>query len=193
MPKKKKVVRKARTGVKTKKIPESNFDNEPLLDVLSQQASLALATEARSVNCRFCQADVVSVNFEWASVPTSLITVGVVKNAIRQRHGGSVLGVELYINFVHPEHKVPQDTADSTTLAQLGIHGEIPGASEGEELPAVTFYYDFPPETQFYDSPLVYMEPREARPRNDIPPPTLKQRMVREMRIQSGASSSARA
>lgn len=56
-----------------------------------------------------------------------------------------------------------------------------------EKLPDVTFYYDFPPETQFYDQPLVYMEPNVIKPLNGIPAATLKQRIVHGAKMRPGS------
>ena len=50
-------------------------------------------------------------------------------------------------------------------------------------------YYDFPPETQFYDQPLVYMPPNRAIPVHDISAPTLKQQIVQGQQMQPGAWS----
>jgi hypothetical protein len=53
-------------------------------------------------------------------------------------------------------------------------------AGVADQLPVVTFFYDFPPETQFYDHPLVYMPPNSIVPLHAIPAPTLKQRIAQQ-------------
>jgi hypothetical protein len=50
--------------------------------------------------CRISNTDMVHLNFEWPGVPTFAITIGTIRNAIRQRHGGAVTAVTLYKNFV---------------------------------------------------------------------------------------------
>merc|ERR1711976_160862 len=172
---------KSGTGTKKKLGEYSDFEVAPFVELLSDTGAEQLASEALSVNCRFCNTDLVHLNFEWTAVPTHTITVGSIKSAIRQRHGGSVSLVDLYLNFAHPDHRLV-DVLDGTTLAELGIEGEIPGVTD--KLPEVLLYYDFPPETQFYDEPLVYMQPNVAVPVHPVPPPTLKQRVVKGASIE---------
>ena len=103
--KKKKVVKKGKkksSGTKKKIGEYSEFEALPFAELLSDTGAAQLAQEALSVNCRFCNTDLVHLNFEWPAVPTHTITVNSMKNAIKQRHGGSVSHVDLYLNHVRP-------------------------------------------------------------------------------------------
>mmetsp|Transcript_32696 Transcript_32696/g.58548 ORF Transcript_32696/g.58548 Transcript_32696/m.58548 type:complete len:189 (+) Transcript_32696:268-834(+) len=184
MPGKRRVLRKGGRRKGGTKFPPSDFDSAPLGDLLSEQASLSLSEQAQSINCRICNTDLVHLNFEWPSVPTHAITLGAVKNAVRQRHGGAVSSVTLYKNFAHPEHLIEEEN-DGTTLADLGIQGVIPGGEEA--VPTITVHYDFPAETQHYDSPLVYMPPNVTAPRNEIPADELKRKLVAGMVMRPGS------
>lgn len=62
-----------------------------------------------------------------------------------------------------------------------------PSTGGEEALPTVTFYYDFPAETQHYESPLVYMPPNVVEPQHDIPAAYLKQKLVSGMVMRPGS------
>ena len=103
--KKKKFVRKGKkkiSGTKKKLGEYSEFEAAPFAELLSDTGAAQLAEEALSVNCRFCNTDLVYLNFEWLAVPTNTITVNSIRSAIKQRHGGSVSHVDLYLNHVSP-------------------------------------------------------------------------------------------
>lgn len=77
------------------------------------------------------------LNFTWPCVPSSEITIRMIKNAIRQRHNGAASDIRLF------RDKAMKDElgADDLTLKELEYQG-ITGGSQ-VNLPVVNLYYDY--------------------------------------------------
>mmetsp|Transcript_67390 Transcript_67390/g.213315 ORF Transcript_67390/g.213315 Transcript_67390/m.213315 type:complete len:131 (-) Transcript_67390:97-489(-) len=67
-------------------------------------------------------AELVHLGFEWPLVPT-IVTIASLKDAIRKRHGGTIMDVILYKDKVLPTSRVQ---GNPETLADLGVKGGTP-------------------------------------------------------------------
>ncbi|KAK3233359.1 hypothetical protein CYMTET_56341 [Cymbomonas tetramitiformis] len=150
MPKKKKTGGKKKGGKKGLKTVLSTFEYD-----MPDVAELGVQ-QVRYVSLTVKMVELVHLNFEWELVPT-LVTIASIKDSIRARHGGTVQEVLLYKNLVAPHNLISSD--NSATLTEVGIEG----VSQGEELPKITLFYDFPPLE--VDCPLLNDPPYEVEPR----------------------------
>eukprot|EP00218_Dolichomastix_sp_CCMP3274_P016350 CAMPEP_0170141854 /NCGR_PEP_ID=MMETSP0033_2-20121228/7267_1 /TAXON_ID=195969 /ORGANISM="Dolichomastix tenuilepis, Strain CCMP3274" /LENGTH=177 /DNA_ID=CAMNT_0010378145 /DNA_START=79 /DNA_END=608 /DNA_ORIENTATION=+ len=122
--------KKGKKGKKKPAAPLPTFEYEP--------PEMAVMDPVYFVSVSVRMADLVHLNFEWPSVPT-LITLAAIKDSIRQRHGGTVREVTLYLGMLHNDAKIHM--SDDSTLADLGIEGAL---ADGP-IPSVIIFYDLPP------------------------------------------------
>mmetsp|Transcript_14509 Transcript_14509/g.31557 ORF Transcript_14509/g.31557 Transcript_14509/m.31557 type:complete len:163 (-) Transcript_14509:927-1415(-) len=114
------------------------------------------------IKLRICNLSLTHLNFEWPAVPTE-VTIGVIKDAIRKRHGGTALNLTLYKNNVSIESML-RDIDDGVKLKDLGVRGIVSGPAE--DLPVVSIHYDFSAARP--DDPIIAVETEAEQSKHNL-------------------------